>query len=240
MSHGIDSAAAIRMVGGRKRTPKGINREHLKGDDFYSTPAVAVEALLKEEQFIGPIWEPACGVGAISEVLKRSGHEVISTDLAERGYGEGRIDFLMEHKGRAPNIITNPPYKNAVAFARNAIALTSGKVAFLLRLAWLEGVTRRRLFDSTPLARVWVFSRRLPRMHREGYTGKRTSSSIAFAWFVWENGYRGRPVLGFLDAQADRGATHGTKGTGDTPEAKKPGSLFDKDGRPDPNGTALA
>jgi hypothetical protein len=47
-----------------------------------------------------------------------------------------------------------------------------GKVALLGRVQALEGVRRRALFDKGFLSKVWIFSRRLPRMHRFDYTGK--------------------------------------------------------------------
>jgi hypothetical protein len=34
--------------------------------------------------------------GSISEVLIEHGHDVISTDLVDRGYGTGGVDFLLE------------------------------------------------------------------------------------------------------------------------------------------------
>ncbi len=170
----------------------------LRGDDFHETPACAVEALLSVETFDGPIWEPACGHGAISAVLEEHGYTVISTDLVERGYGPGRIDFLMEFEPRAPNIITNPPFKLAAEFAQKAWALSTGKVAILARLGWLEGGERGEMFRIMPPARVWVFSRRLPMMHRVGYDGPKSTSAIAFAWFVWCHSHRGPPTLGWL------------------------------------------
>lgn len=170
----------------------------LRTDDFHETPRVAVEALLSVETFDGLIWEPACGLGAISLVLEQKGYEVISTDLVPRGYGEGRIDFLMEMHPRAPNIITNPLFKLAAQFAQAACRLAEGKVALLCRLAWLEGAERRKLFETTPLARLWVFSRRLPMMHRYGYSGPQSSSAIAFAWFVWDHAHSGAPTIGWL------------------------------------------
>lgn len=170
----------------------------MKGDDFYPSPPEATAALLSVEKFAGAIWEPACGDGAISKVLEAHGYDVVSTDLVERGYGEGRIDFLMETKPLAPNIVTNPPYKNALAFARHALDLESDKVAFLMRLVWLEGAARKKFFESSGLARVWVFSKRLPRMHRAGYDGPKTTSTIAFAWFVWSRDHEGSPTLGWI------------------------------------------
>ena len=179
------------MIGAR---PAG--RRHT--DDFHETPRVAVEALLGVEEFTGAIWEPACGLGAISEVLIEHGHDIISTDLIARGYGAGRTDFLLEWHPRAPNVITNPPYKLALDFAQHALALADGKVALLLRLAWLESHARQAFFASHPPARVWVFSKRLPLMHRYGWTGRKASSAIPHSWFVWSRGYSGAPTIGWL------------------------------------------
>ena len=184
-------ASHLPMLGARQA-------KALRGDDFHETPRIATEALLLVEPFDGPIWEPACGHGAISRVLVEAGHCVVSSDLVERGYGIGRVDFLMELESRAPNIITNPPFKLSAEFAARAVELTTGKVAILCRLGWLEGAKRARLFQTTPLARVWVFSRRLPMMHRHGWDGPQSTSAIAFAWFVWDHAHKGAPTLGWL------------------------------------------
>ena len=58
--------------------------------------------------------------------------------------------------------------------------------------------SRRMFFENSPLARVWVFSKRIPRMHRHNYDGPVSSSSIAFAWFVWDHQHCGPPTLGWL------------------------------------------
>lgn len=175
--------------------PDTENRER---DDFYPTPPSATRALLSVETFAGTIWEPACGDGAISRVLEAAGHEVISTDLIDRGYGTPNRDFLLEYQTRAANIVTNPPFKFAEEFARHALSRTTGKVVFLCRLAWLEGKARRLMFTGTPLARVWVCSSRV-QMARGGTDfGKGGGSMTPFAWFVWEHGYEGAPRLGWL------------------------------------------
>jgi hypothetical protein len=70
----------------------GYERE---GRDFYATPAWVTEALLRHVRFRGPIWEPCCGTGAMSTVLAAHGYEVVSTDIADRGFGEaGLISFI--------------------------------------------------------------------------------------------------------------------------------------------------
>ncbi|WP_041787782.1 hypothetical protein [Rhodomicrobium vannielii] len=55
--------------------------------EFYPTPPEATRALLSVERFDGPIWEPACGTGWISEELIAAGYDVLSTDLVNYGYG---------------------------------------------------------------------------------------------------------------------------------------------------------
>ena len=184
------SALVQQMLGAR---PAGRRRT----DDFHETPSRR-RSIAGRREFHGTDLEPACGLGAISEVLIKHGHDVISTDLIARGYGVGRTDFLLEWRRRAPNVITNPPYKHALDFAQHALALADGKVALLLRLAWLESHARQAFFASHPPARVWVFSKRLPMMHRYGWTGRKASSAIPHAWFVWSRGRSGAPTIGWL------------------------------------------
>ena len=92
--------------------------------------------LLDRENLEGTIWEPACGKGDMSEVLIDRGYDVFFTDLIDRGYGEGGINFLDDDQirkfGKFDNIITNPPFKFALDFvlqskkiARNKICITS-------------------------------------------------------------------------------------------------------------------
>lgn len=167
-------------------------------DDLYETPEEATRALLRVEPLRGRIWEPACGRGAISRVLQNAGCDVVSTDLVNRGFGEGGIDFLMENEAYASAslIVTNPPFKLADEFARHALRLVP-TVILLLRWAYAEGAARSDLIDNH-LARVWLGRERLPFMHRDGYEGPKNSNSGApFAWFVFEQQKR-LPDSGFI------------------------------------------
>jgi hypothetical protein len=47
------------------------------------------------------IWDPCCSAGDISTVLQRHGREVVSTDLIDRGYGQGGADFLLQRNALA-------------------------------------------------------------------------------------------------------------------------------------------
>lgn len=175
--------------------PDKANRQR---DDFYPTPPKATLGLLSVERFRGGIWEPACGDGAISKVLHAAGYEVLSTDLIERGYGQSGVDFLLDYTTIADNIVTNPPFKLAEEFVRHALARSRRKVAMLCRLAWLEGAARKKLFEASPLARVWVFSKRVPMLRNGDQMMAGGGGMIAFAWFVWDRNHDGPPQLGWL------------------------------------------
>lgn len=164
-------------------------------NDYYPTPPEATRALLNLEKFSGVIWEPACGEGHISKVLIESGYKVKSTDLVDRGYGTGGQDFLKSFD-MCENIITNPPYNIAQQFIEHALVRSTGKVAMLCKLQFLEGAKRKKMFESTPLKSVYVFSKRLS-MTRNGEKMK-NSGMIAFAWFVWDHEYKGEPVLRWI------------------------------------------
>jgi hypothetical protein len=163
-------------------------------DDFYKTPPAAVRALLAAETFAPVIHEPACGDGAISEVLEAAGHEVFSSDLVHRGFGEGGVDFLLEQCRPCDCLVTNPPFSLADEFALHAQLLGYKHVALLMRLSWLEGGARRkRLWVPHPPTRIWVFSKRQTLWRGDEAPGK-NGGAVAFAWFVWRAGQHGTQV----------------------------------------------
>jgi hypothetical protein len=183
-------------------------------DDLYETPEVAVESLLRVEPLPRVLWEPACGPGAIVRVLRRRGHSVHATDLVDYespDQDESGWDFLLEQKLPAgvEAIVTNPPYKNAGAFVAHALRLCP-KVVMLLRLQFLEagnkkteaGRARLLALDGGSLARVHVFRNRVPMMHRDGWKGPKISSTMAFAWFVWDSAWSGPTVLHRISCEA--------------------------------------
>ena len=176
-------------------------------DDLYESPPEAVTALLRVEKLPLVIWEPACGPGAIVRVLRAAGHQVYATDLVNYespDQDESRWDFLSETQLPigVEAIVTNPPFKNAGEFVAHALELCP-KVMMLLRLAFLESTKRTPILDNGPLARVHVFRRRLPMMHRHGWTGPTNSNSgMAFAWFVWDRAHTGPTELHRLSWEA--------------------------------------
>jgi hypothetical protein len=168
-------------------------------DDLYESPVEAVHALLRVEKLPETIWEPACGPGVIVRALRAAGHQVYATDLVDYNSPDQDCagwDFLLERQLPigVQAIVTNPPFKNAGEFVAHALELCP-KVVMLLRLAFLESDKRTPILDTGHLARVHVFRKRLPMMHRHGWEGKHSNSGMAFAWFVWDREHSGPTEL---------------------------------------------
>ena len=161
-------------------------------NDYYATEPKAVELLLEQEDFAPYIWEPACGEGHISEVLQEHGYDVHSTDLIDRGYGKGNVDFLKSEESNVNmDIITNPPYKYAKEFVEKALDTVAmgHKVAMFLKIQFLEGQARRQLFEKYPPQTVYVSSGRLRCAMGGDFEKYAKSNAICYAWFVWRKGY---------------------------------------------------
>jgi hypothetical protein len=174
-------------------------------DDHYPTPPGAARALLLAEPLPRFVWDPCCGSGNVVTELRAAGLEVIASDLVSYEIpitppSYCRVDFLLEQ--RAPigceGIVCNPPYKLAPQFVRHALTLVP-VTCMLLRLAFLESTSRTDVLEGGQLARVLVFRRRLPMMHRHNWSGKRASNSMAFGWFVWRHDWRGNPQIKRID-----------------------------------------
>jgi hypothetical protein len=165
-------------------------------DDFYPTPSYAVEELIKREDFNGNIWECACGDGAISEVFLKKGFEVRSSDLIDRNYGIVENFFNADYV--ADNIVTNPPFKYALEFVNEAKKKSNGKIAMFLKTVFLESDKRKPMFEDKefPLKTVYQFSKRVT-LYKDGVKMK-NSGMIAYAWYVWEKGYCGKPTLEWI------------------------------------------
>jgi hypothetical protein len=168
-----------------------------RGRDLYESPALAVEALLRAETLPLRVWEPAAGRGAIVNVLRAHGHHVIASDVNDYGFPLDFVaDFLttvLPPKG-CGTIATNPPFRYLNKFVAHALDLCP-RVIMLARLQLLETVRRTDILERRGLARVHVFRERLPMMHRDGWNGRRATSGIAFAWFVWDRDHRGPATL---------------------------------------------
>ena len=106
------------------------------------------------------------------------------------------LDFLTETlEGFEGDIITNPPYSMGLEFVQKALESVrpGGKVAMFLKVQFLEGQKRGLFFKSTPPRTVYISRSRLA-CYKNGDMSK-TDSAIAYAWYVWEKGFTGDPVI---------------------------------------------
>lgn len=174
-------------------------------NDYYATEPKALELLLQLEKFSPYVWECACGEGHLAEVLKAHGYNVKSSDIVDRGYPETEtMDFLKIKKedidrDYSRDIITNPPYKYAKEFVKHAldISIDSTKVAMFLKVQFLEGKARKELFEKYPPKKIYISSSRLLCAKNGDFEGMRKGggSAVAYAWFIWEKGYKGDTIV---------------------------------------------
>ena len=170
-----------------------------KGDQLYETPVEATRTVLALESFSATVKEPFVGRGAILRVLEAAGYDVVISDLVDRAtatqYGELQQvgDFLTSEPGETVgmDIFTNPPYGDLAndCLAHALRVHKPRKMAALLNLNFMCGFdhpNRRYVMDENPPSRVYVFTRRLPMMHRDGWAGNIASSQMNTGFFIWE------------------------------------------------------
>lgn len=189
----------FKCLGSSHHTDKERQRE-----DYYATDPKAAHLLLDVEIFEGKIWEPACGEKHLAKVFEDRGYSVRSSDIVDR-CGNEVFDFLgIENcKPWKGDIVTNPPYKYAVEFIYKALSLiTEGnKVAMFLKVQFLEGKSRKRLFKEFPPKTIYVSSSRINCAKNGDFSGMRTTggSAVAYAWYVWEKGYKGDTIVKWIN-----------------------------------------
>ena len=99
------------------------------------------------------------------------------------------------------DIITNPPFNQGLEFVTHALKLVKpgNKVFMFLKLQFLEGQKRRCLFDSKQLKTVYVSSKRMSCASNGDFNKYKSSSAIAYAWFEFEKGFNGDPVIKWIN-----------------------------------------
>lgn len=195
MRENSNKESIYKMLGASNHT-----EEERQKEDYYATDPIAVELLLNLETFNKDVWECACGEKHMSNVLEKRGFNVRSSDIIKRCDDIEEYDFLkkenIEWNG---DIITNPPYKYAEEFIYKALQIipTGNKVAMFLRLQFLEGKKRKQLFTNFPPSKVLISSSRIICAKNADFEKMKQGggSAVAFAWFIWEKGFQGDPII---------------------------------------------
>lgn len=160
--------------------------------DHYPTPAWVTAAIvphLLQTHVYGEfakVLEPACGDGAMAEVLRYHFHSVTAHDIRDYGYTrmDATKDFLADVADNYDIIVTNPPYGDlAEHFIRRALMNTKarrGMVAMVMRNEYDCARGRVDLWEH-PFALKLVLTSR-PRWIA-GTTGAPRHN---YSWFVWD------------------------------------------------------
>lgn len=178
-------------------------------NDYYATDPKSLVIFLDKIKEDGvelnhDIWENACGGGHLSEELKKNGYNVLSTDLVDRGYSDMKqtLDFLNceTKKNWHGDILTNPPYKFAQEFLEKSMNIINdgNKVVMFLKIQFLEGKARNKLFKEYPPKYVYVnSSRQLCAM--DGEFEKYKATALCYCWYIWEKGFTGDTIVRWID-----------------------------------------
>lgn len=173
-----------------------------QNEDYYATDPHAAELLLEIEDLDKnvPIWECSSGENHLANVFKEHGYEVRTSDIVKRTETTEILDFLSDGVyDWDGNIITNPPYKLASQFVEKAMNIIhkGNKCIMFLKLQFMEGKQRRKLFEKYPPKTIWVSSSRIM-CAKNGKFDEMIAgggSAVAYAFYVWEKGYKGDTVV---------------------------------------------
>jgi hypothetical protein len=194
MSEGFKPAGGMSVMAARQSDPRAL--------DLFPTPPWATRALFYDvigaaslQQSV--VWEPAAGLGTMSEVIAEFARTVVASDVHDYGKGHVIGSFVGEGADVVQPyipvdwVITNPPFNLALEFAMRGLEIAQRGVALLVRSVWSEGGGRHReLFSKNPPTQIAQFCERVPMV--AGRWDPKASTATSYAWFVW----RRPPVVG--------------------------------------------
>lgn len=196
--------------------------------DYYATDPIAAKLLLEVEPDLDNIWECAVGEKHLAKVFEDAGKLGRMSDVVNRTDDDRVeiVDFLARPSGLLAkkevwngSIVTNPPYAFSLPFVQRALELVPNgrKVCMFLKLTFLEGKERKQFFIENPPKCIYVSSSRITcAMNGEFYKPKmkdgkevigadskpvmeKQSSAVCYAWFVWEKGFKGDPIIKWIN-----------------------------------------
>lgn len=176
-----------------------------KTAEAYETPRWAVEAILDAELLTRRVVDPCCGKGVLGDVARSHGHDVVETDKHDwaGGFLHTTHDFLTDNYphnvllGRS--VLMNPPFSLAVEFVERCFDGGARKIVCFQRFAWWESAGRKDFWEKRPPNRVYICGNRASCWRFDIPEDQRKSgTTTAHAWFVWERGQPAGTVLGHI------------------------------------------
>lgn len=182
----------------------GVNpNSQREKNDFYATNPKALKSFLQKLTQDGlklnlKIWECSCGQGHLSKELIKQGYDVYSSDLIDRGFGQVK-DFLKCNSRFKGDILTNPPFKLAENFIEHGMSLISNgnKLILFLKIQFLEGQKRHKLFKKYPPKFVYAHSKRQQCSMNADFDNLKATTQF-YAWYIFEKGYIGETILRWI------------------------------------------
>ncbi len=188
-------------------------------NDLYPTPPLATYILHKYIDLPHNIVEPTAGRGNISIELIRNGYNVQSFDLFEYdnplcNITTGQDVLELQKPAGAEALITNPPYhKNLPHVIAEKGISEYNMTALFVRLTFLEGKKRKKLFTNHPPCDIIFLSDRIrfdtglvePIEKKDQLGGM-----IAYCWVVFRKDHVGPTNLRWvlLDEEYDEWRSH--------------------------------
>jgi len=178
------------------------HRSSLIKGDLFETPYNITRDLLNVETFANKsVLEPCAGKGAIVKVLEEDGRFKNITYF-DKYYGEHLQDFLDYTGEKFDYIITNPPYgKITDHIIMKAKEVYTEKMAFFVRINYLSGYQRYRKGVFDELSKVYIYTRMPDLTKPLRKDGGYTSAMIVYCWMIFEKGYKGKPIIDWIDNQ---------------------------------------
>ena len=185
-----------------------VGRKRNIDNDFYETPKWATEKAVEAMLIDGVInkydetYDPCCGTGAITDVLRVYGFENIkASDIQTDKYIKGKkgVDVYDLDDNMTDVVFTNPPYGLMTKdnMLHEFLRISRNKVILLLNIFYLSSKNRKEMLMNSGLKYVYVHSDRVT-MHPYGQPKPKNGGTKMYAWFVWDKGYNGEPIIRWL------------------------------------------
>jgi hypothetical protein len=176
--------------------------------DLYETPKDAtrkiLNALIKDnilKESRDELYECCSGAGAITSILDEFAFKYKASDIQNKEYiiGNKGVDVFKLPNNCCSTVFTNPPYDLMTKenMLNEFLRISTDKVILLLNIFYLSSDKRKELLRNSPLKYVYIHSDRLT-MYPYGEAKPENGGTKMFAWFVWEHGYNGKPMIDWI------------------------------------------
>ena len=168
---------------------RGLHQQPLAPQFWYWEPVWCIERLFEEVSLTGSIYDPCCGSGRIPIAARKFGYEASGSDLVDRGFGTGGVNFLTDPTLRK-TIVCNPPSDKKAGslslrdkIVKHAIEVAE-VVAMIVPVPWQCGRWRRDNLFRRYLPRLILACGDRPSMPPGGTDIKAAGGTTDYCWVL--------------------------------------------------------